>query len=184
LLAHVLADEACGRHLCHAMLLPREETAGLLRTLEAEGAVDLGKVSVERKGRAAVLTTRNPRYLNAEDETTLRAMEIAVDLATLDPSTEIAVMRGGVLDHAKYRGKRVFGSGINLTHLYRGQIPYLWFIERDLGFVHKLLRGVALPDALPDDVRGHGIEKVWIAAVEGFAIGGHCQTLLTIDYVL
>src|SRR6202007_1075728 len=28
------------------------------------------------------------------------------------------------------------------------------------------------------------IEKPWIAAVEGFAIGGHCQILLTMDYVL
>ena len=54
----------------------------------------------------------------------------------------------------------------------------------DLGFVHKLLRGVARPDALPDDVSGHGIEKPWVAAVDGFAIGGHCQILLAVDYVL
>ena len=37
---------------------------------------------------------------------------------------------------------------------------------------------------LPDDVNGAGTEKPWIAAVEGFAIGGHCQILLTMDYVL
>jgi thioesterase DpgC len=37
---------------------------------------------------------------------------------------------------------------------------------------------------LPDDVHGHGIEKPWIAAVDSFAIGGHCQILLTQDYVL
>jgi thioesterase DpgC len=53
-----------------------------------------------------------------------------------------------------------------------------------MGFVHKLLRGVARPDSLPDDVPGRGIEKLWLAAVDGFAIGGHCQTLLTMDYVL
>jgi thioesterase DpgC len=33
-------------------------------------------------------------------------------------------------------------------------------------------------------VHGHGIEKSWIAAVDGSAIGGHCQILLTMDYVL
>jgi (3,5-dihydroxyphenyl)acetyl-CoA 1,2-dioxygenase len=33
-------------------------------------------------------------------------------------------------------------------------------------------------------VNGTGTEKPWIAAVEGFAIGGHCQILLTMDYVL
>ena len=38
---------------------------------------------------------------------------------------------------------------------------------------------------LPDDTHGQGIEKPWIAAVdEAFAIGGHCQVLLTMDYVL
>ncbi len=50
--------------------------------------------------------------------------------------------------------------------------------------MHKYFRGVATPDVLPDDVNGAGIEKPWIAAVEGFAIGGHCQILLTMDYVL
>ena len=59
-------------------------------------------------------------------------MEMAVDVAILDPATEIAVLRGGVLDHPKYRGRRVFGAGINLTQLYRGQIPFLWFLQRDM----------------------------------------------------
>ena len=50
--------------------------------------------------------------------------------------------------------------------------------------MHKFFRGVARPELLPDDVHGTAIEKPWIAAVEGFAIGGHCQILLTMDYVL
>ena len=111
-------------------------------------------------------------------------MEATVDVAILDPTTDIAVWRGGPVEHQKYRGRRLFGAGINLTHLYRGKIPFLWFLKRDLGYVHKLLRGVALPDQLPDDVNGRGIEKPWIAAVDGFAIGGHCQALLCMDYVL
>jgi (3,5-dihydroxyphenyl)acetyl-CoA 1,2-dioxygenase len=184
LLAHVLAGERSGLHLCHAMLLPRPETAELLPKLATDGIVDLGKATVERRGKAAHVTMRNPRFLNAEDETTLHLTEIAVDLATLDAATDIAVIRGGVLEHPKYHGRRTFGSGINLTHLYRGQIPFLWFMERDLGFVHKLMRGVARPEALPDDVHGSGIEKPWIAVIDGFAIGGHCQLLLTMDYVL
>jgi thioesterase DpgC len=93
-------------------------------------------------------------------------------------------MRGAMLEHPKYRGRRTFGAGINLTHLYRGRIPFLWFMERDLGYVHKILRGVARPDCVPDDVHGRGIEKPWIAVVDGFAIGGHCQLLLVMDYVL
>ncbi len=184
LLARLLGDETAGRHLCHAMLLPRPESAELLRKLQTEGAIDLGPAKVERRGKAAFVTARNPRFLNAEDDATLDAMEIAVDVAILDPATDIAVLRGGEVEHPKYCGRRLFGAGINLTHLYRGKIPFVWFLKRDLGFVHKLLRGVARPQALPDDVHGTGIEKPWIAALDGFAIGGHCQILLTVDYVL
>jgi len=43
---------------------------------------------------------------------------------------------------------------------------------------------VALPDSVPDDVNGRGVEKLWIAAVDTFAIGGHCQALLCMDFVL
>ncbi|HBK07744.1 MAG TPA: enoyl-CoA hydratase/isomerase family protein [Acetobacteraceae bacterium] len=184
LIAHILAEPRCGTHLCHAMLLPRRETAAALATLDAHGFVDLGPVRVERHGRAAHLLSTNKRYLNAEDQGTIDAMEVGVDVAILDPGTDIAVLRGEPVEHPKYAGRRIFGAGINLTHLYHGTIPYLWYMQRELGFVHKYLRGVAKPDVLPDDVNGSGIEKPWIAAVEGFAIGGHCQILLTMDYVL
>ncbi|HTU54441.1 MAG TPA: enoyl-CoA hydratase/isomerase family protein [Acetobacteraceae bacterium] len=184
LLSAIFAHERAGLHLCHAMLLPRPESLARLEEFSARGALDLGSVTLERRGKEVLLLAGNPRFLNAEDATTLDAMEIAVDLAILDPASEIAVLRGGKVEHAKYRGRHVFGAGINLTHLYRGKIPYVWFLKRDLGFVHKLLRGVARPDELPDDVHGRGIEKLWIAAVEGFAIGGHCQILLAVDYVL
>jgi thioesterase DpgC len=183
-LSHVLGEERAGTHLCHAMLLPKIETGQYLEEFIADGFVDLGAVTVERKANAVHLTMKNPRHLNAEDQTTIDATEIGVDLATLDPKSNIAVIRGGEIEHPKYGGRRVLGSGINLTHLYQGKIPFLWFIQRDLGFVHKMMRGVARPDALPDDVHGTGIEKPWIAVVESFAIGGHCQILLTQDYVL
>jgi (3,5-dihydroxyphenyl)acetyl-CoA 1,2-dioxygenase len=183
-LSHVLGEERSGTHLCHAMLLPRTDTAPYLEKFIADGFVDLGAATVERRGDAAHVTLKNARYLNAEDQTTIDATEIGIDLATLDPKSNIAVLRGGEVEHVKYRGRRVLGSGINLTHLYRGKIPFLWFIQRELGFVHKFMRGVARPEALPDDVHGTGIEKPWIAVVESFAIGGHCQILLTQDYVL
>jgi (3,5-dihydroxyphenyl)acetyl-CoA 1,2-dioxygenase len=184
LVSHVLAYERSGNHLCHAMLLPRPETEEQLGKFGVHGVLDLGPVQLERRGKAVHLTMRNPRYLNAEDQTTIEAMEIGVDVAILDPESDIAVLRGDQVEHAKYRGRHVFGSGINLTHLYRGRIPFIWFLQRDLGFVHKFMRGVAQPDVLPDDVQGYGVEKPWISVVESFAIGGHCQILLTQDYVL
>jgi len=49
------------------------------------------------------------------------------------------------------------------------------------GLVNKLYRGLAKPEVSPEV---DSIEKLWIGAIEGFAIGGHCQTVLTLDYVL
>jgi thioesterase DpgC len=43
------------------------------------------------------------------------------------------------------------------------------------------LRG---PDTSPDEIYGGTIEKPWVAGVEHFAIGGGCQYLLTMDYVV
>jgi thioesterase DpgC len=181
----VLGSAWSGRHLCHAMLLPRPEAQALLPQFERDGIVKLGGASVHRAGKAAVVTLSNPRFLNAEDQTTLDGTEICVDLALLDPRTEIAVMRGAVVEHPKYRGQRVLGSGINLTHLYHGRIPFIWYLQRDLGYVNKIYRGLAsAADAPPDEFGGATVEKLWIAAVETFAIGGHCQILLVMDYVL
>jgi len=180
-LAQVMADPASGAHLCHAMLLPHPKSSSFQQQFEKKGDIQFNGARLQRQGKAAVLTMSNPRFLNAEDETTLEGMEIAVDLALLDPNTEVCVLRGAPVEHPKYAGKRLFGAGINLTHLYQGKIRYLWYLIRDLGFVNKFYRGLALPDVSPEvDSK----EKLWIAAVEGFAIGGHCQILLTMDYTI
>ncbi|HVL37479.1 MAG TPA: enoyl-CoA hydratase/isomerase family protein [Burkholderiales bacterium] len=179
--AEILADPAAGAHLCHAMLLPREESKNRLAEYDRRGEIALEGAHLKRHGKAAVLTMRNSRALNAEDESTLPGMETAVDLALLDPKTEVCVLRGDVVEHPKYAGRRLFGAGINLTHLYQGKIRYLWYLIRDLGFVNKFYRGLAVPERSPE---AGGTEKIWIAAVEGFAIGGHCQILLTMDYTV
>jgi thioesterase DpgC len=183
-LSRVLADAQCGLHLCHAGLLPCPESAEAAARFAREGRLDLGAARLERRGRVAHLFSANPRFLNAEDDDTIAATEQAVDVATLDPGSDIAVLRGAPVEHPKYAGRPVFGAGINLTHLYRGRIPFLWYLRRELGWVHKLLRGVATPEAPPDDVQGTGVEKPWVAAVEAFAIGGHCQVLLCMDYTI
>jgi thioesterase DpgC len=183
-LSHVLGDAACGSHLCHAMLLPRPETLEYSRRFRQGEKIEFAGATLERRGKAAHVTMRNPRYLNAEDESTLDGLEIAIDVATLDPATDIAVLRGDVVEHTKYRSRRLFSAGINLTHLYQGKIAYLWYIRRDLGLVNKLFRGIARHDASPDELIGATTEKPWIGVVEGFAIGGGCQLLLALDYVL
>ncbi len=183
-LAQVLALPDEGMHLCHAMLRPRQESLKRCAEFVKNGVIDFGPARIERQGRAAVVTIHNPRFLNAEDDDTLDATETAVDIAILDPLSEICVLRGGSVDHPKYAGRKIFSAGINLTHLYRGKIPYLWYIRRDLGLVNKIFRGLAMGSASPDEVYGGTREKPWIAAVDTFAIGGGCQYLLAMDYVV
>jgi (3,5-dihydroxyphenyl)acetyl-CoA 1,2-dioxygenase len=183
-LAHVFAHASSGRHLCHAMLLPRPESAGRLAHLIEHGSIDLGAAAVSPLGRASVVEMRHPRFMNALDDTTLDAIETAVDLAILDPATAVAVLRGGFVEHPKYAGRRVFSAGINLTRLYHGQISYLFYIKHILGFENKILRGLARPDQPPDEATRSTAEKPWIASVDAFAIGGGCQHLLVMDYVL
>ena len=177
-----LADPECGLHLCHAMLLPREESTEALAKFLRDGRLDLGFARVERQGKAAVLLLANTRFLNTEDNSTQPATEIAADVCILDPESEVAVLRGEVVPEGKYAGRRIFNAGINLTHLYYGKIPFLWFLVRDLGFVNKMMRGLARPEVPPDEVAGDSIEKLWISAVETFAIGGGCQILLASDF--
>ena len=184
LLAHLLAVPEAGRHLCHAMLLPRPESIAHLPRLQRDAVVELATATVRRDGKAIIVETRNPRFLNAEDETTLDDFEVAVDLAIFDAEAPVAVLRGGVVQHPKYAGRRIFSAGINLTDLYQGRICFLWYLRRDLGPLNKIYRGLATPEAAPDDVRAVTPEKPWIAAVDTFAIGGGCQILLVMDYVL
>jgi thioesterase DpgC len=182
--ARVLADGRCGRHLIHAMTEPTRAALAALPGLERTGSAELGPMRVDRQGSLGIVTIQNHACLNAEDDASTAAMEVAVDLVLLDDAIAVGVLRGAPAIHPKYAGRRIFGAGINLTHLYKGQISLLEFmIERELGGVHKLYRGHPR-GAVGDGDHEERREKPWIAAVESFAIGGACQWLLVMDRVI
>jgi (3,5-dihydroxyphenyl)acetyl-CoA 1,2-dioxygenase len=178
LIAEFLQVPRTGRHLVESMLHPTQLALDRLGELRANGTVDLGHARVTRRGRAGVLELCNPRHLNAEDGNTLDETEAAVDLVLLDPDIEVGVFQGGVVDHPRYAGERIFGAGINLTLLYMGQIDYLFYVVRDMGYVNKIYRGLA------GGAGARNNEKLWIAAVERYAIGGACQLLHVMDHVI
>ncbi len=180
----VLDDPVSGRHLLHAMARPRERAERLLDEFRQQDTVDLGPVAVHHKNGVGYVAFQNHRYLNAEDDASNQALEIAVDLVLLDDRVDVGVLRGGVATHPKWAGRRVFGAGINLTHLRQGRISLVdFFLDRELGAVNKMYRGH--PGGFTGEPEPRSLrEKPWIAAVDSFAIGGGCQFLLVMDHVV
>ncbi|SCK10340.1 3,5-dihydroxyphenylacetyl-CoA monooxygenase [Streptomyces sp. WMMB 714] len=182
--ARVLDDPVSGRHLVHAMTRPRRKALDLLEEFRQQDAVDLGPIAVHHKNGVGHVVFQNHRYLNAEDDASNQALELAVDLVLLDDRIDCGVLRGGTATHPKWAGRRVFGAGINLTHLRQGRISLVeFFLDRELGAVNKMYRGHS--GAFTGEVEPHSRrEKPWIAAVDSFAIGGGCQFLLVVDHVV
>lgn len=187
--SQVFCDPVCGHHLNRSMLRPTLEAQDLLDEFIKKGEIDLGVVKVKAVGNTGYIYLHNERYLNAEDDTTVLPLEQAVDLILLHPRLTMGVLRGSVVDHPKYQGKRIFCSGINLTRIYQGKQSFVSFLFRSLALHNKLYRGIlpsqekdSLDHPLNEPERTH--EKPWVAVVETFAIGGGCQLLLVVDYVI
>jgi (3,5-dihydroxyphenyl)acetyl-CoA 1,2-dioxygenase len=181
--SHVLRSPLAGPHLLDAMLRPAPRSQGLLPEFARTGVADLGSVRLERADGTAWLTICRDDCLNAEDSRHVEDMETAVDLALLDPAISVGVVRGGTMSHPRYQGKRVFSAGINLKSLRAGGISLIDFLlRRELGYIHKLVRGVILDEG--QHWRSPTIEMPWIAVVDSFAIGGGAQLLLVFDRVL
>jgi len=183
-LAHVLADRERGLHLLHAMSQPTPAALERLGAFRASGRLGFPSMTLERQGSLGRITFHHQAWLNAEDEEYQEALEILVDLVLLDDAIRVGVLRGAPMTKARYAGRRVFGAGINLTRLYHGKISLIGFmLNRETGPLAKIHRGLAGPDFDPSEVEDR-LEKPFIGAVDGFAIGGHCQMLLILDRVI
>ncbi|MCW6009386.1 enoyl-CoA hydratase/isomerase family protein, partial [Micromonospora sp. CPCC 205371] len=179
-IAGVLRLPDAGGHLLDAMRRPTERALRLLDRYRDAGRADLGAVRLERSDGIAHLTMCRGDNLNAEDADQVDDLETAVDLALLDPAVDVCVLRGGEMTHPRYGGRRVFSAGINLKALHAGRIGLVDFIlRRELGYLHKLVRGLAGDGWWPPPAG-----KPWVAAVDGFAIGGGAQLVLAADHAV
>lgn len=180
-LAQVLQDEDAGTHLLNAMLQPKDASLPLVEAFNRSGYVRLTALEIRQEGEAAVVTFLDGDTLHAEDGDFVRDLETAADIVHLSDKVKAGVLRGGVVSHPKYAGRRVFCSGINLKKLHDAGISYPEFlIGREMGCINKLIHGVVCPS----EGAAVSITKPWIALVETFAIGGGMQMVLACDYVI
>ncbi|MGW1177219.1 (3,5-dihydroxyphenyl)acetyl-CoA 1,2-dioxygenase DpgC [Kitasatospora sp. NPDC002543] len=182
LLRGLLRCPAAGQHLMDSMLRPTGRALGLLGEFRATGVVRMESTVLERDAGVARITMCAGDRLNAEDEQQVDDMETAVDLALLDGRCAIGLIRGGVMTHPRHAGRRVFSAGINLKRLHAGEITLVGFLlRRELGYLRKLLLGLRTDEP---SWRYPLTDMPWVAAVDGFAIGGGMQLLLAVDHVL
>jgi thioesterase DpgC len=185
----LLRSPKIGTHLIESARQPTARALGLIDSFCNEAQLNLGCVAIERRGCAAYLTMNNGYCLNAEDDCLVDDIETAVDLALLDGNVKVGVLRGGIMTHPRYAGRRVFSAGLNLKALRAGQISFVGcMLRREFGYINKIVRGLRLDDELVEGYKKQAskgaVEKPWIAAVDGFAIGGGAQLLLIADRVI
>lgn len=116
-------------------------------------------ILLEVKQATAWITVNRPQIMNALDLPTLAELGTAFDRAQADPQVRVIVFTGA--------GRKAFIAGGDIADLEsRGGLPhYLDFAEK----IHELFGRVERCD------------KVTIAAVNGWALGGGLELLLCTD---
>ena len=108
--------------------------------------------------QTAILTINNPRFLMPRT-TTPRRYRSRRRYCDLRPDDEICVLRGGMVDHPKYKGRNVFSAGITLTISTRGDsVPLVHHARHGRG--EQDAAGVARPVPQPHEMQGGTHEKL------------------------
>jgi enoyl-CoA hydratase len=126
-----------------------------MNTDQTAAAVTYETILYTKKGHVAYITLNRPKVLNALNHTALRELEAAFKDASLDHD-----VRGVILTGA---GEKAFIAGADITELARiGAIEAEEFTRAGQAVLNVI----------------ENIEKPVIAAVNGYALGGGCETAM------
>jgi len=115
-------------------------------------------INIERDGPAALVTLRRPEAFNAFDSAHLRQLLLAINELSDDPAVRVVVLTGD--------GSRAFAAGADIKEMAE-MSPTVALAFARLG--HAVTNGIA------------GAPQPWIAAVNGWALGGGCEVALACD---
>ena len=118
-------------------------------------------ILVEQRGAVTLITLNRPKSLNALNSQVLEELIVAFGAYEADPSQRCAVLTGS--------GEKAFAAGADIkemadkaaTDFYTGD-----FFSRWTSHIVKATR------------------KPWIAAVNGFALGGGCELAMMADFII
>ena len=118
-------------------------------------------ILVEQRGAVTLITLNRPKSLNALNSQVLEELIVAFAAYEADPSQRCAVLTGS--------GEKAFAAGADIkemadkaaTEFYTGD-----FFSRWTSHLVKTTR------------------KPWIAAVNGFALGGGCELAMMADFII
>jgi enoyl-CoA hydratase len=118
-------------------------------------------ILVETKGAVTIVTINRPQALNALNSSVLRDLIAAFRAYDADPSQRCAILTGS--------GEKAFAAGADIKEMV--DKPGAQFYAEDFfaGWQNEFTKPTRKP---------------WIAAVNGFALGGGCEVAMMADFII
>jgi enoyl-CoA hydratase len=122
---------------------------------------DYANLLVETRGNVTLVTLNRPQALNALNSAVLEELIAAFAVFEGDETQRCAVLTGA--------GEKAFAAGADIKEM--AEMPAAEFYARDM-FARWQSHVV------------NAVRKPWIAAVNGFALGGGCELAMMADFIV